>query len=115
MADEPVMCESVSVDLELLIGSTNRLVEPMGRLKKFCFRQFRGMQFRLGIIRRAYASLKSDAVGIRIAAPDPRWLQNVQLIRWSGILSDKRLQKHVIADHSVGERRTGVARDQPQQ
>jgi len=37
MADEPVRCKPISVDLELLIGSTQEMVEAMGRLKKPIF------------------------------------------------------------------------------
>ena len=50
MADEPVRCKPISVDLELLIGSTQELVEAMGRMKKSCFGEFCGVRFGLALL-----------------------------------------------------------------
>jgi hypothetical protein len=48
--DEPVRCKPISVDLELLIGSTQEMVEAMGRLKKCCFGDSAACDSGLGLL-----------------------------------------------------------------
>src|SRR5260370_10376512 len=55
-----------------------------------------------------------DAVSICIAAFDPRWCEDIQLIRWRRVLSDERLQKDVISHYSVCESSGGYRNSQHQ-
>jgi hypothetical protein len=49
---------------------------------------------------------------ICIATFDPGWCENIQLVRWGGILSNNRFEEDVITNNAMSSDRACVTYDQ---